>query len=346
MLRTIPWVSELRNILAVTPLSRQPSTRVRTQQTEQTTVGILEAGRIGPLPRSHCLTLRLNGWMKPFLSPSRRILAVFAGHRLLTEGAPKKLNPLPCLPSSLSRVFRLSMLLRYGIRLERRLQNLSQSPGWANRCAVSSTTQRRCTSGRGPSITTGSGASGASGASTAAAAGTAVPKMGLHAPPPPPCPHSSSSCPVSSSNIPFERTAQLAGHLSSSALEKLRKPNTSQIPSASASAAMAASPYSVRKNGAPNTMEHRVYIEKDGLPVSPFHDVPLYANQEQTILNMVVEIPRWTNGKLEVSFAITAATSIWLCFSKFRDAPLHHPASSFGQFTDNSSQTRSPRRSS
>lgn len=61
-----------------------------------------------------------------------------------------------------------------------------------------------------------------------------------------------------------------------------------------------ASPYNVRKVGAPNTFEHRVYIEKDGLPVSPFHDIPLYANQEQTILNMVVEIPRWTNGKLEV----------------------------------------------
>ena len=60
------------------------------------------------------------------------------------------------------------------------------------------------------------------------------------------------------------------------------------------------SPYSVRKIGAANTLEHRVYIEKDGQPISPFHDIPLYANQEQTILNMIVEIPRWTNAKLEV----------------------------------------------
>lgn len=60
------------------------------------------------------------------------------------------------------------------------------------------------------------------------------------------------------------------------------------------------SAYTVRKIEAPNTLKHRVYIEKDGVPVSPFHDIPLYANQEQTILNMVVEIPRWTNGKLEV----------------------------------------------
>lgn len=61
-----------------------------------------------------------------------------------------------------------------------------------------------------------------------------------------------------------------------------------------------ASSFGVRKVAAPNTFEHRVYVEKDGVPVSPFHDVPLYANQEQTILNMVVEIPRWTNAKLEV----------------------------------------------
>lgn len=59
--------------------------------------------------------------------------------------------------------------------------------------------------------------------------------------------------------------------------------------------------YSVRKVAAPNTLEHRVYFEKDGVPVSPFHDIPLYANQEQTILNMIVEIPRWTNAKLEIS---------------------------------------------
>lgn len=61
-----------------------------------------------------------------------------------------------------------------------------------------------------------------------------------------------------------------------------------------------ASQYGLRKVAAPHTLEHRVYIEKDGVPVSPFHDIPLFANAEKTILNMVVEIPRWTNAKLEV----------------------------------------------
>ncbi|KAF9892897.1 Inorganic pyrophosphatase [Aspergillus nanangensis] len=59
--------------------------------------------------------------------------------------------------------------------------------------------------------------------------------------------------------------------------------------------------YSIRKIGQANTLEHRVYIEKDGVPVSPFHDIPLYANEQKTVLNMVVEIPRWTNAKQEIS---------------------------------------------
>ncbi|KZZ94540.1 inorganic pyrophosphatase [Ascosphaera apis ARSEF 7405] len=63
---------------------------------------------------------------------------------------------------------------------------------------------------------------------------------------------------------------------------------------------MSAAGYSVRKIGAPNTTDFRAYIEKDGQPVSAFHDVPLWANEEKTVLNMVVEIPRWTNAKLEV----------------------------------------------
>ncbi len=61
-------------------------------------------------------------------------------------------------------------------------------------------------------------------------------------------------------------------------------------------------------------MEHRVFIEKDGLPVSAFHDVPLYANDQQTILNMIVEIPRWSNAKLEVNYDTCNPTmSMSLC---------------------------------
>ena len=32
--------------------------------------------------------------------------------------------------------------------------------------------------------------------------------------------------------------------------------------------------YTVRKIAQPYTLEHRVFVEKDGVPVSPFHDIP------------------------------------------------------------------------
>ncbi|GAA5823865.1 hypothetical protein JCM5353_006386 [Sporobolomyces roseus] len=62
-----------------------------------------------------------------------------------------------------------------------------------------------------------------------------------------------------------------------------------------------ASQYSVRQHGAQNTLEYRAFVEKDGKVVSPFHDIPLFANEQRTVLNMIVEIPRWSNAKLEIS---------------------------------------------
>ncbi|KAI1647855.1 inorganic pyrophosphatase [Daldinia loculata] len=98
------------------------------------------------------------------------------------------------------------------------------------------------------------------------------------------------------SKIASRRTTQLAQHLKGSTSSTV-----DQTSGNSGSTSAMASSYGVRKIGAPNTLEHRVYVEKDGVPVSPFHDIPLFANAEQTILNMIVEIPRWTNAKLEIS---------------------------------------------
>jgi hypothetical protein len=38
----------------------------------------------------------------------------------------------------------------------------------------------------------------------------------------------------------------------------------------------------------------------DGKVISPWHDIPLYADPASKVFNMVVEIPRWTNAKMEV----------------------------------------------
>ena len=64
--------------------------------------------------------------------------------------------------------------------------------------------------------------------------------------------------------------------------------------------------YTLRKTGKPNTLDYRVYYEKDGTPISSWHDIPLYANEEKNVLNMVVEIPRWTNAKFEVGTSNSA----------------------------------------
>lgn len=86
--------------------------------------------------------------------------------------------------------------------------------------------------------------------------------------------------------IASQRTEAIARHLSTS-------PSTMSY-------SKQPSEFQPRKVGSLHTNDFRCYIEKDGVPVSPFHDIPLYANEQQTILNMVVEIPRWSNAKLEV----------------------------------------------
>lgn len=59
--------------------------------------------------------------------------------------------------------------------------------------------------------------------------------------------------------------------------------------------------FTQRLVGIPNTPDFRIFIECNGVPISPFHDIPLYVNPERTILNMIVEVPRWTNAKMEIS---------------------------------------------
>lgn len=49
-------------------------------------------------------------------------------------------------------------------------------------------------------------------------------------------------------------------------------------------------------------MDYRLFFtDSEGKPISPFHDIPLYADEENKIFNMVVEIPRWTNHKMEIN---------------------------------------------
>ena len=41
--------------------------------------------------------------------------------------------------------------------------------------------------------------------------------------------------------------------------------------------------------------------------ISPFHDIPLYpVPSNNTVCNMVVEVPRWSNAKMEVSKGVAS----------------------------------------
>lgn len=43
-----------------------------------------------------------------------------------------------------------------------------------------------------------------------------------------------------------------------------------------------------------------MWLEKDGNPISFWHDIPLYPFANRTnVVNMYVEIPRWTDAKIE-----------------------------------------------
>ncbi|XP_013773991.1 inorganic pyrophosphatase-like [Limulus polyphemus] len=59
--------------------------------------------------------------------------------------------------------------------------------------------------------------------------------------------------------------------------------------------------YSTVERGCPNSLEYRVYFRNELGPISPFHDIPLFADKENKIYNMVVEVPRWTNAKMEIN---------------------------------------------
>ncbi|XP_069946810.1 inorganic pyrophosphatase isoform X2 [Cherax quadricarinatus] len=59
--------------------------------------------------------------------------------------------------------------------------------------------------------------------------------------------------------------------------------------------------YSVFEKGTLNTPDYRLFLKNEDGPLSPFHDIPLFSNEGNKIFNMVVEVPRWTNAKMEIA---------------------------------------------
>ncbi|XP_053980435.1 inorganic pyrophosphatase isoform X2 [Hylaeus anthracinus] len=63
--------------------------------------------------------------------------------------------------------------------------------------------------------------------------------------------------------------------------------------------------YTTIERGTLNTVDYRIYFKNNAGPISPMHDIPLYADEANKIVNMVVEIPRWTNAKMEINLKET-----------------------------------------
>ncbi|XP_017269410.1 inorganic pyrophosphatase 2, mitochondrial isoform X2 [Kryptolebias marmoratus] len=74
--------------------------------------------------------------------------------------------------------------------------------------------------------------------------------------------------------------------------------------------------YQTEQRGQPNSPDYRLYFKtSDGKYISPFHDIPLIAESDQdgdvpakklkseneVLYNMVVEVPRWSNAKMEIA---------------------------------------------
>merc|ERR1719454_1816581 len=57
--------------------------------------------------------------------------------------------------------------------------------------------------------------------------------------------------------------------------------------------------YTAEDAGEPNTFEFRKFLTADGRRVSYWHDVPLLA--ADGVYNAVIEIPRQTKAKMEMS---------------------------------------------
>ncbi|XP_059803266.1 inorganic pyrophosphatase-like [Hypanus sabinus] len=60
--------------------------------------------------------------------------------------------------------------------------------------------------------------------------------------------------------------------------------------------------YRVEERGGEYTSSYKLYFRNaQGQMISPFHDIPLWASESQNVFNMVVEVPRWTNAKMEIA---------------------------------------------
>eukprot|EP00891_Asterochloris_glomerata_P006174 jgi/Astpho2/6174/Aster-03588 len=79
--------------------------------------------------------------------------------------------------------------------------------------------------------------------------------------------------------------------------QRLQRPN---LRKATLKTTAAKVDYVAQEKGDKNTLEYRIFFEQNGKQVSPWHDIPLWA-EEGKLLNFICEIPKETSAKMEVA---------------------------------------------
>lgn len=59
--------------------------------------------------------------------------------------------------------------------------------------------------------------------------------------------------------------------------------------------------WAIKEEGAPETLEYRVFFNKDSAARSPWHDIPLFADEASNLVNYVNEIPKGSRAKMEIA---------------------------------------------
>ncbi|KAK2507227.1 hypothetical protein MC885_001812 [Smutsia gigantea] len=60
--------------------------------------------------------------------------------------------------------------------------------------------------------------------------------------------------------------------------------------------------YRTEERGQQHSPGYRLFFKNvAGHYISPFHDIPLKVDSTENLFNMVVEVPRWTNAKMEIA---------------------------------------------
>lgn len=61
--------------------------------------------------------------------------------------------------------------------------------------------------------------------------------------------------------------------------------------------------FCVEERGQLYTTSYKIYFKNKNTNnyISPFHDIPLVANKQNNIFNAIIEIPRWSNAKMEIN---------------------------------------------